>query len=148
MRRLNLTTILLFLSCLSALPIGAALAQTIVVHKTPTCGCCNGWVDYLRDEGFDVITHNHDELSAIKAQAGLTDQRLMSCHTALIDGYVVEGHVPANDIRRLISEQPDVLGITAPGMPQLSPGMGSRTPKDYNVLSFGKNGEIELFSMY
>ena len=72
----------------------------------------------------------------------------MSCHTAIVGGYVVEGHVPANDIRRLLDDRPDVVGITAPGMPQLSPGMASRTPKNYDVLSFDKDGQIELFSRY
>jgi hypothetical protein len=123
-------------------------AETITVYKTPTCGCCEGWVDYLRDEGFTVETIDLDVLTDIKAKHGLTDQRLMSCHTAIIDEYVVEGHVPVNDIRRLIEEKPDIVGITAPGMPQLSPGMHSRIPKDYDVYSFNKDGDIEVFSRY
>ncbi|MDH3695089.1 MAG: DUF411 domain-containing protein [Gammaproteobacteria bacterium] len=125
-----------------------AHAETITVYKTPTCGCCKGWVDYLRDEGFTVETIDMDVLTDIKAEHGLTDRRLMSCHTALVDGYVVEGHVPANDIRRLIEEKPDIVGITAPGMPQMSPGMNSLIPKDYDVLSFNKDSEVELFSRY
>ncbi len=92
-----------------------ATAETITVYKSPTCGCCKGWVDYLRDEGFTVETIDTDVLTEIKAEHGLTDGRLMSCHTALINGYVVEGHVPVNDIRRLIEEKPDIVGITAPG---------------------------------
>lgn len=123
-------------------------ANTITVYKTPTCGCCGGWVDYLRDKGFLVESHDMQTLSDIKAKLGLTDPRLMSCHTAVIDGYVVEGHVPADDIRRLVSEQPDIVGITAPGMPQMSPGMHSEIPKDYDVLSFDADGNIEVFSSY
>jgi hypothetical protein len=123
-------------------------AKTITVYKSPTCGCCTGWIDYLRDNGFQVETHDTDALNDIKQQYGLTDQRLMSCHTAVIDGYVVEGHVPVDDIRRLLDEKPDILGITAPGMPPLAPGMGSLEPKDYNVLIFDKEGNIGLFSRY
>ena len=123
-------------------------ANSITVYKTPTCGCCGGWVDYLRDKGFLVESHDMQTLSDIKAKLGLTDPRLMSCHTAVIDGYVVEGHVPADDIRRLVSEQPDIVGITAPGMPQMSPGMHSEIPKDYDVLSFDADGNIEVFSSY
>jgi hypothetical protein len=73
---------------------------------------------------------------------------LKSCHTAVVDGYVVEGHVPVSDIQRLITEKPDIIGISAPGMPQMSPGMASIVPKDYDVLSFDKEGKIELFSSY
>jgi len=123
-------------------------ADTITVYKTPTCGCCTGWVDYLRDNGFHVESHDMRTLSGVKAELGLTDPRLMSCHTAVIDGYVVEGHVPAADIRRLVSEKPDVVGITAPGMPQMSPGMHSVEPKGYDVLIFDKEGNIGLFSRY
>lgn len=123
-------------------------ADTISVYKTPTCTCCNGWVDYLRDNGFTVETHDTEKLMDIKAKLGLTDGRLMSCHTAVVDGYVVEGHVPVGDIQRLITEKPDILGITAPGMPQQSPGMYSLEPKDYDVLSFDKDGKVGTFSSY
>jgi len=123
-------------------------AGTITVYKSPTCGCCNGWVDYLRDNGFNVETHNTDKLTDLKAKLGLTDGRLMSCHTAVVDGYLVEGHVPVDDIRRLLSEKPDVVGITAPGMPQMSPGMNSLEPRGYDVLSFDKSGSVKVFSSY
>jgi len=122
--------------------------ETVTVYKSPTCGCCDGWVEYLRDNGFEVETHNTDALTDIKAKLGLTDGRLMSCHTAVIGEYVVEGHVPVNDIRRLLNEKPDVVGISAPGMPQFSPGMQSVDPKGYDVLSFDESGEVELFSRY
>jgi hypothetical protein len=94
------------------------------------------------------VTHDVDSLAKIKADLGLTDNRLRSCHTAVVDGYVVEGHVPVGDIQRLITEKPDIIGISAPGMPQMSPGMASTEPKDYDVLSFDKEGNIELFSSY
>jgi hypothetical protein len=123
-------------------------ASSVVVYKSPTCGCCAGWVEYLRDNGFSVESHDVDSLAKIKVDLGLTDNRLKSCHTAVVEGYVVEGHVPAGDIQRLITEKPDIIGISAPGMPQMSPGMASIEPKDYDVLSFDKSGNIELFSRY
>jgi len=149
MARFVLTvTVVVTLLVASLLAVRSAYAEEITVYKTPTCGCCSGWVDHLRDNGFDVTTHDLDNLAGIKARHGLTDARLMSCHTAIVDGYVVEGHVPADDIRRLIEEKPDVLGIAAPGMPQLSPGMHSDIPKNYDVLSFDRQGRIGLFSRY
>jgi hypothetical protein len=137
---------------LLSLPLaGTTLAadnEEIDVYKSPTCGCCTGWVKYLEKNGFKVKAYNTDQLNDIKAKLGLTDGRLMSCHTAVIDGYVVEGHVPAEDIKRLLSERPEIAGITAPGMPQLSPGMHSETPKGYDVLSFDNDGNIEVYSSY
>ena len=120
----------------------------IIVYKTPTCGCCAEWVSYLQDNGFKVKSHDLNDLTNVKIDNGLTDPRLASCHTAIVDGYVVEGHVPVADIRRLLNEKPDIIGITAPGMPQLSPGMNSIEPIGYDVLSFDQNGNIRLFSRY
>ena len=138
--------------CAPAVVLGVATASTgetlVTVYKSPTCGCCQGWVDYLRDEGFQVQTHDVADLNPIKARVGLADPSLASCHTALVDGYVVEGHVPADDIRRLLRERPPIVGITAPGMPQLSPGMMSREPKGYDVLSFDERGEVAVFSRH
>lgn len=121
----------------------------ITVYKSPTCGCCTGWVTYLEEEGFKVTAVDHDNVDAIKTKYGLTDPKLKSCHTAIVDGYVVEGHVPANDIERLLKQRPSgIAGLSAPGMPMMSPGMGSRTPKDYAVLSFKDSGEAEVYSQY
>lgn len=120
----------------------------VTVYKTPTCGCCSAWVGYLKDNGFTVTSYDLNDLTEVKAKHGLTDPRLKSCHTAIVDGYVVEGHVPVDDIRRLLNDKPDVVGITAPGMPQMSPGMMSLVPQGYDVLSFDKRGKIELFSRY
>ena len=133
--------------CLVASTAGAE-QPTIRVYKTPTCGCCQGWADYLSRKGFQVITEDHRDLSAIRERLGITDPRLLSCHTAEVDGYVVEGHVPADDIHRLLTEKPEVVGITAPGMPTYSPGMASEEPRGYDVLSFDGDGEIDVFSSY
>ena len=119
----------------------------MTVYKSPTCSCCAAWVDYIRDNGFEVIVKQPRDLNAVKRQHGVAP-KLASCHTAVIDGYVVEGHVPVNDILRLLQKRPDVIGLTAPGMPQFSPGMRSIVPRDYDVLSFDKNGNIQLFSRY
>ena len=124
------------------------LAQNITVYKSPTCGCCQGWVEYLEDNGFKVETIDTHNVYEIKQQNGLTDSRLASCHTALVEGYVVEGHVPADDIWKLLSERPPVVGITAPGMPQMSPGMNSIEPKGYDVLTFDSGGRVTVFSRY
>ena len=120
----------------------------ITVWKSATCGCCQKWVDYLRDSGFDVVAHNVEDVTLFKRRFGLTNPELYSCHTALIDGYVIEGHVPASDIRRLMIERPDILGLTAPGMPKMSPGMHSVEPKGYDVLQFDKLQQLSVFSRY
>jgi hypothetical protein len=131
-----------------ALADDSGLLQPLTVYKTPTCGCCSAWIDYMREEGFTVTAHDLTDLSAIKTRHGLRDARLASCHTAIIDGYLIEGHVPADDVRRLLRERPPVIGLTAPGMPMLSPGMNSREPRDYDVLSFDSDGNIAVFSRY
>ncbi len=122
--------------------------STIVVNKTPTCGCCSAWVEYLKEEGFTVEAHDYPDLNPIKASLGMNDPSLYSCHTATVDGYIIEGHVPVADIRKMLSEKPAIAGLTAPGMPMLSPGMNSREPKDYAVLSFTDSGEAEVYSQY
>ena len=119
----------------------------ITVHKSPTCGCCANWVTYLRSEGFQVDVVDHDDLGPIKARYGVRP-KLRSCHTASVGGYVIEGHVPADDIRRLLLERPSVIGLTAPGMPQMSPGMHSVEPKGYDVLTFDEFGNLSVFSKY
>ena len=121
----------------------------ITVYKSPTCGCCKDWVTYLEEEGFNVTAVDHDDVDSIKVKYGLPDPKLKSCHTAIVDGYLVEGHVPASDIERLLRTKPkNIKGVSAPGMPMMSPGMASRTPKDYAVLSFTKSGETAVYSQY
>lgn len=121
--------------------------QTVTVYKSPTCGCCTGWVSYLMDNGFRVEVVEQYDLRGVKAQYGIRPE-LQSCHTAVVDGYAIEGHVPVADIRRLLTERPRITGLTAPGMPVMSPGMGSIEPKGYDVLSFQEDGRTEVFSRY
>lgn len=120
----------------------------MTVYKSPTCGCCKDWVTYIEKAGYSVTAINHDNVDAIKAEHGLINPALKSCHTALVSGYVIEGHVPIKDIERLLTDRPEVVGLTAPGMPMMSPGMGSEIPKDYDVLVFDKDGNSSVFSSY
>lgn len=119
----------------------------LTVYKTPTCGCCAKWVDHMRASGFDTKVHDLDDLTPIKQKHGVPP-RLGSCHTALVARYVVEGHIPAETVHRLLKERPlNVRGIAVPGMPVGSPGMevpgGQRQP--YVVLTFDRNGETTMF---
>ena len=125
-----------------------SVEPTITVWKSASCGCCQRWVDYLQDDGFEVTTHNVDDVVSIKQKLGITNSELYSCHTAKVGGYIIEGHVPASDIRRLLNERPKLMGLTAPGMPQMSPGMCSIDPKGYNVLQFNEKQETSVFSSY
>ena len=101
--------------------------QPITVYKSPYCGCCAGWADYLEARGFQVSVHDRADLSDIKAKYGI-GPKLHSCHTAVVEGYAIEGHVPADDIWRLLKERPKIKGLAAPGMPAMSPGMNSIEP--------------------
>ncbi len=126
---------------------GAVAAEPkITVYKTPTCGCCTKWVTHLEQNGFKVESIDRNDLRMIKSMAGVTPQ-LASCHTAKVGGYVIEGHVPANDIKRLLAERPEIKGLTAPGMPPSSPGMDiGNTP--YQVLSFDAEGNTQVYARH
>lgn len=117
---------------------GSAKATEVKVFKSPYCGCCDQWARHLRDNGFRVSVTAVDDIERIKAANGVTDE-LASCHTALVEGYVIEGHVPADLIRRLLTERPDAIGLAVPGMPSSSPGMDQPTGERYDVVLFGKN---------
>ena len=125
-----------------------AEAGPVVVYKSPTCGCCNGWIDHLREHGFEVRgvdVAQYGALAARKQQAGVPGD-LGSCHTAVVDGYAVEGHVPAHVIARLLDERPDVKGIAVPGMPIGSPGMEGPNPEAYQVIAFDDEGNRSVFA--
>ena len=133
---------------LGALPrAGAASGPEVTVYKSPTCGCCNEWVAHLRRHGFRVKTEDLTDLQPIKTRHGVPAE-LQSCHTALVAGYVVEGHVPADLVERLLRERPRVAGLAVPGMPVGSPGMEvPGVPADrYRILTFDRSGKTEVFA--
>jgi len=121
----------------------------VTVYKSATCGCCSKWITHLENEGFKVVSHNKEDMNSVKKEAGLQPE-LASCHTAFVDGYVIEGHVPASDIKRLLTQKLAVLGLTAPGMPQKSPGMqpAGNVPQGFDVLAFDKAGKTTVFESY
>jgi hypothetical protein len=119
---------------------GAAPAEQIItVHKDPNCGCCSGWVRHLQKAGFTVKAIDTAELDAIKTRLGVPSD-LAACHTAQVAGYIVEGHVPAAALERLLAEKPSAAGLAVPGMPIGSPGMEGGTPEPYDVILFGPAG--------
>lgn len=123
-------------------------ATAITVFKDPNCGCCKEWVEHLRKHAFAVTAKDTSDVSGIKRAARVPEQ-LHSCHTAFVNGYVVEGHVPAADIQRLLKEKPKVAGIAVPGMPVGSPGMEIGTRKDrYDVIAFNRDGSTSHFASH
>lgn len=122
-------------------------AAVISVYKTPTCGCCKKWVNHLREKGFTVETHDQPSLTALKQEQGVP-KGAEACHTALVDGYVIEGHVPAREIARLLEERPPVRGLVVPGMPLGSPGMEADRTEAYSVLAFDDTGRVSTFARY
>jgi hypothetical protein len=127
----------------------AQKGSALQVYKDPTCGCCSLWVEHLRKAGFSATVTDAEDMSAIKAKHGVPTQA-RSCHTAIVDGYVIEGHVPAADIQRLLKERPKIVGIAVPGMPIGSPGMevASVKPQPYDVLAFDKAGQTSVFASH
>ena len=136
---------------MSSLPLSGRLqanpVPTLKVYKSPSCGCCGAWADHMKANGYEGVVHEQQNLQSIKEKAGILPGQ-GSCHTAFIDGYAIEGHVPAADVDRLLAERPDARGLTVPGMPVGSPGMemGDRVDA-YDVLLFDENS-TEVFSHY
>jgi len=128
---------------LASVRLSRAAGPTIVVTKDPNCGCCNGWVDHLRESAFAVEVRDVGDVNRIKARLGVPDD-LVSCHTAEVMGYVIEGHVPAPALRRLLMERPNARGLAVPGMPVGSPGMEipGTPPDEYDVILFGPNRRV------
>ena len=139
-------------SARSAAPETSRAPVEVTVFKSPTCGCCKAWVEHLRKhaEGtaFLVIARDTSDVSSVKQTAGVPEQ-LHSCHTAFVNGYVVEGHVPAEDIQRMLKEKPKIDGIATPGMPVGSPGMEIGSRKDpYDVVAFKRDGSTFVFARH
>ena len=127
---------------------GAAHAATLTVYKSPSCGCCGKWIEHVEAHGFTVTTVPTDDMVAVKKRLGVPDDA-MSCHTTKVGNYVVEGHVPASDIKRLLAQKPKARGIAVAGMPMGSPGMemsGQRQP--YATMLIGSNGKLSVFARH
>jgi len=126
----------------------APATPVIDVYKSPACGCCNKWIDHLKANGFGVRSYDTDNVAQHKARLGVPPG-YGSCHTAEVDGYVVEGHVPAREIRRLLEEKPRVSGLVVPAMPVGSPGMEADGRKDpYKVFLVNRNGSTQTYVQY
>lgn len=127
-----------------------AAPTAIEVMKDPNCGCCTAWVEILERAGFSVSVTllDPDELQAHKTRSGVP-ATMASCHTGHVEGYVIEGHVPVDDIRRLLAARPDAIGLSVPGMPYGSPGMGPETEREaYAVYLIRRDGRTEVFATY
>ena len=127
----------------------AAALPKVTVYKTSSCGCCKLWVDHLKSSGFDVqaMDVSSADVRAVSKAAGLKDDDT-SCHTAKIGNYTIEGHVPAEDIKRMLKEKPAIAGLAAPGMPQGSPGMDQGSKERYDVIAFKKDGTSTVFATH
>lgn len=125
----------------------ATAAESVTVFKSPYCGCCGKWVEHLRQNGFAVATRNVNDVPATRQQLGMPDQ-YGSCHTAKIGNYVIEGHVPAADIRRLLTEKPKALGLAVPSMPPGSPGMDSDRPVPYQIFLVQADGSARPYARH
>ncbi|MDD4914413.1 MAG: DUF411 domain-containing protein [Methylococcales bacterium] len=124
----------------------SAAVPEMTVYRSPGCSCCGKWLEHMQHSGFTVKTVMSDDMQAIKEKLGIPD-KLASCHTATVDGYVVEGHIPAGDVRKLLLNKPAVAGIAAPNMPLGSPGMEAGGQKQaYQVMSFDKQGRVAIFA--
>ncbi|HYC02192.1 MAG TPA: DUF411 domain-containing protein [Azospirillaceae bacterium] len=134
-------------AALAARPVAAPAPGPLVeVWKSPTCGCCGAWIEHMKAAGFEVRVTETDDLAPVKAARGVPGE-LGSCHTAVVEGYVLEGHVPAADVRRLLAERPKATGLAVPGMPADAPGMDLGTGEPYDVVLFGPKGRT-LFARH
>lgn len=125
----------------------AMAANAVNVYRDPSCGCCGAWISYLRAQRYTVTVHEDQAMAAVKTRLGVPADAA-SCHTAVIDGYVIEGHVPVQDIRRLLAEHPNARGLAAPGMPMGSPGMEMGKPERYDVVLIERDGSSRVFATH
>jgi len=140
-RRLARRSVLVSIGAVALAPVTGrvvAAEPLVTVHKDPNCGCCSGWVQHLREAGFAVAVDDASDLDAVRRRLGIPPE-LRACHTAEMDGYLLEGHVPAVALRRLLAERPKARGLAVPGMPSGSPGMNGE-PQPYTVMLFEADG--------
>lgn len=142
--------LLVFLALpLLATPLAVQADRTAVikVFKSATCGCCTKWVDHLRAAGFTVEATNMEDMARLKRENGISEQ-IESCHTAFVAGYFIEGHVPAQDVKRLLTERPKIAGLAVPEMPVGSPGMEGKNPVVYDVLAVDSQGKTAVYATH
>lgn len=122
--------------------------QEMTVYRSPSCGCCSIWIEHAKKHGFKITDIKTDNMAAIKQQYHISPD-LESCHTAIIDGYVMEGHIPADDIKRFLKQKPDAIGLSVPGMPLGTPGMeAGETKQPFAVFAFNKTDNPQVFNEY
>ena len=124
-----------------------SMAEEVVVYKDASCECCGRWVGHMRRNGFSVVVNNVDDMDTIKRKAGVP-YAMDSCHTAYVGDYLVEGHVPATDIKRMLADRPSIKGLAVPGMPASAPGMDSPDGEPYTVLAFSASGSTRVYAAY
>lgn len=145
--RFLIVAVLLVVSFAPALRAQEAMLPLVKVYKSPTCGCCSKWVEHLKANGFQVAAYNVNDVMAHKYRLGVPPA-MGSCHTAEVDGYLVEGHVPATEIKRLLKERPAARGLTVPAMPMGSPGMEGDRKDTYDVLLIDRDGSTRHYARY
>jgi hypothetical protein len=140
--------LLIAVLALAGAPLAATAGPEVTVYKSPSCGCCSKWVEHLKSSGFSVTVRDVQNVEPLKQRLGVP-RNLASCHTATVGGYVIEGHVPARDIQRLLAEKPRVKGLAVPGMPVGSPGMEQGSVRQpYDVVSFDERGATAVYGKY
>jgi hypothetical protein len=141
----GMTALVLVVAALARRPAPAAALPTVTVYKSPTCGCCGKWIDHLRIAGFTVVAHDTDDVAGVGGSLGVPF-RLGSCHTARVGNYVIEGHVPADLIKKLLAEHPALAGLAVPGMVTGSPGMEGPGAQPYDVVAWDRAGKISVYA--
>lgn len=134
-----------FFALLTPAAWAAGALPTVQVYKSPTCGCCGKWVEHMKTNGFKVVTHETNDVTPYKQRLGVP-LGMGSCHTAEVSGYLVEGHVPADDVKRLLAEKPKAKGLVSPGMPQSAPGMDMPGKQPYEIFLVRQDGSTTSFA--
>lgn len=148
MNRRNVLSAIAGAAAWAAIPVSAATLPPVEVFKNPACGCCGAWAEHMKAAGFAVKVTMVDDTTAVRKRLGMPDA-FGSCHTAVVAGYVLEGHVPANEVKRLLAAKPAAIGLAAPGMPPSAPGMDVPGRKDsYAVLLIDKAGRSSPYARY